>query len=231
MLCKRIVTTSTGRIIEVQAANAVTVLEVMARFALNPKWLIHLPPTMSPCETSSREGLVEYPDEAFAYFQKEGVERVVIEEKYMGSRARAVVCRTADPANSRFWITSGETGALYTRPGQSFFSDADMTEAMLRRIRAAMDVANFWGRFETDWALLDAELMPWPAKAQALLPEQYAATGGRRQRGLAKPLSYWSKRAAPSFRQMTFLRISCSARLGRISTSRPVGVTAGRWLR
>ena len=53
-----------------------------------------------------------------------------------------------------------------------------MTEAMLRRFRAAMDAANFWDRFETDWALLDGELMPWSAKAQALLPEQYAATAG-----------------------------------------------------
>ena len=92
--------------------------------------------------------------------------------------ARVVVCRTADAANSRFWITSGETGALYTRSVQSFFFDADMTEAMLRRFRAAMDAANFWDRFETDWALLDGEPMPWSAKAQALLPEQYTATAG-----------------------------------------------------
>ena len=43
---------------------------------------------MSPCETSSREGFLEYPDEAFACFQKDGVERVVIEEKHMGSGCR-----------------------------------------------------------------------------------------------------------------------------------------------
>jgi protein phosphatase len=92
VLGKRIVTTSTGRTIEVPEANAVMVLEVMARFAINPKLLIHLPPTMSPCETSSREGFLEYPDEAFACFQKDGVERVVIVEKHMGSGCRVPDC-------------------------------------------------------------------------------------------------------------------------------------------
>jgi hypothetical protein len=33
--------------------NATTALEVMRRRASNPKWLIYLPPTMSPCETSN----------------------------------------------------------------------------------------------------------------------------------------------------------------------------------
>ena len=193
MLGKRIVTTSTGRTIQVPEANAVAALEVMARFAINPKWLIHLPPTMSPCETSSREGFLVHPDEAFAYFQKEGVERAVVEEKHMGSRALAVMCRTADAANARFGITSGETGALYTRSGRSFFSDADMTEAMLGRIRAAMDAADFWDRFETDWALLDAELMPWSAKAQALLREQYAATGAVATAGLGEVVELLEK--------------------------------------
>ena len=45
----------------------------MSRFAANPKWLIYLPPTMSPSETSTKEGYLEYPDDAFAYFRHEGV--------------------------------------------------------------------------------------------------------------------------------------------------------------
>ena len=38
-----------------------TALEVMSRFAANPKWLIYLPPTMSPSETSKEPGLLEHP--------------------------------------------------------------------------------------------------------------------------------------------------------------------------
>jgi len=33
------------------------------------------------------------------------------------------------------------------------------------------------GRTKTDWVCLDCELMPWSAKAQALLKDQYAAVG------------------------------------------------------
>ena len=40
-----------------------------------------------------------------------------------------------------------------------------------------MDAAGFWQQFETDWICLDAELMPWSAKAQELLRQQYAAVG------------------------------------------------------
>src|SRR5258707_10976940 len=46
-----------------------------------PKWLIYLPPTMSPCETSKRDGLLEHPEEAFAYYLHEGVHKVVCQQK------------------------------------------------------------------------------------------------------------------------------------------------------
>ncbi len=53
--------------------------------------------------------------------------------------------------------------------------------ALLARLRAAMDETDFWATFKTDWAVLDTELMPWSAKAQALLRGQYApvATAAR----------------------------------------------------
>ncbi len=65
----------------------------MSRFAANPKWLIYLPPTMSPSETTKVEGLLEHPAEAFAYYRKEQVEQVICEQKHMGSRAVVIVCR------------------------------------------------------------------------------------------------------------------------------------------
>ena len=190
---KRIVTTAAGRTVQVPEANAAAALEVMARFAINPKWLIHLPPTMSPCETSAREGFLEHPDEAFAYFQKEGVEKVIVEEKHMGSRVLAVVCRDTDTAARRFGVTSGEAGALFTRTGRAFFNDPMMASKMLGRIRTAMDGADFWERFKSDWALIDAELMPWSAKAQSLLREQYASTGAAAQAGLGEAVELLEK--------------------------------------
>jgi len=56
----------------------------MSRFAIDPRWLIYLPPTMSPCETAKAPGYLEYPTESFGYYRHLGVARVVCEEKHMG---------------------------------------------------------------------------------------------------------------------------------------------------
>ena len=81
---KRIINTRLNRTITIREENAITALEVMSRFASNPKWLIYLPPTMSACETSRRDGLLEHPEDAFAYYLHEGVHKVVCEQKHMG---------------------------------------------------------------------------------------------------------------------------------------------------
>ncbi len=174
---KRIISTRLGRNITVREENATAALEVMSRFAANPKWLIYLPPTMSPCETSNEPGLLEHPAEAFSYFRSQGVSQVVCEEKHMGSRAVVVVCRDDDTARERFGVTDGETGIVYTRTGRRFFNDTELETQFLKRIRAAMASSGFWDEFQTSWACLDCELMPWSAKAQELLRSQYAAVG------------------------------------------------------
>ena len=46
---------------------------------------------MWPTETSGEPDLKEHPAEAFDYYRKNGVERVVCEQKHMGSRAVVVV--------------------------------------------------------------------------------------------------------------------------------------------
>jgi protein phosphatase len=185
VLGKRVVTVAGGRSITIQEANAAAALEVMTRFAVSPKWLVYLPPTMSPSETTAREGLLEHPDEAFAYFQREGVSEVVVEEKHMGSRACLVVCRGEDTARRRFGVTTGETGCVFTRTGRAFFPDRATSEAVLARLRQAMDACDFWAAQATDWALIDAEIMPWSAKAQGLISAQYAPTAAAARAGLS----------------------------------------------
>jgi protein phosphatase len=182
---KRYIQTSAGRTVTIEAENAAAALEVMSRFAVDPRWLIYLPPTMSPVETSAEPGLLEHPAEAFSYYQKLGIERVVCEEKHMGSRAIVVLCRDADTARKRFGITTGENGIVYTRTGRRFFDDLSLETAFLGRLRASFDAAGFWGEFDTNWALLDCELMPWSAKAQELLQHQYAAVGSAARHALA----------------------------------------------
>jgi protein phosphatase len=152
-------------------------MEVMSRFAANPNWLIYLPPTMSPCETSNEPGLLEHPAGAFSYFRGQGVPQVVCEEKHMGSRAVAVVCRDEDAARERFGVTEDAAGIVYTRTGRRFFNDIELEAQFLDRLRAAMTASGVWDEFQTSWACLDCELMPWSAKAQELLRSQYAAVG------------------------------------------------------
>jgi protein phosphatase len=176
-------TTLRGRVV-VAEENAAAALEVMSRFALAPQWLAYLPPTMSPCETSSMEGWLERPEEAFAHYRKNGVAEVVCEEKHMGSRAIVALCRDVDVARARFDAAVGETGAIWTRTGRSFFNDAATTEGLLARLRRAVDAAGLWDDLATDWLLLDAEIMPWSAKAGALIDAQYAPVAAASRAGL-----------------------------------------------
>ncbi|WP_159773986.1 polynucleotide kinase-phosphatase [Streptomyces sp. HM190] len=163
--------------VSIREENAAAALEVMSRFAVDPRLLPYLPPTMAPTATSHVEGYLEHPAEAFAQYKDDGVERVVCEEKHMGSRAVALVCRDADTVRRRFGVAGGPTGSLYTRTGRPFFDDEARTELVLARVREAMTAAGLWEELDTDWVLLDAELMPWSLKASGLLRTQYAAVG------------------------------------------------------
>lgn len=174
---KRIVSTRLRNNITLRDENSVAALEVMSRFAMNPKWLIYLPPTMSPSETSELEEYLEHPHEALKYYKSQGVQKVICEEKHMGSRAIVVVCKDDLTAKERFGIEGAGIGACYTRTGRNFFNDEELELSFLERIQTALTNSGFWDRFNTDWVCLDTELMPWSAKAQALLKDQYASVG------------------------------------------------------
>ena len=186
---KRIVSTRLHGNVTIREENSIAALEVMSRFAANPKWLIYLPPTMSPSETTKRPGLLEHPAEAFAYFRHAGVPRVVCEEKHMGSRAVVILCRDEDAARKNFGVTGEGIGICYTRTGRRFFDNANLEAEFLGRIRAAATTVGFWDEFKTDWFCLDCELMPWSAKAQELLKQQYAAVGASARATLAEEVA------------------------------------------
>src|SRR6185369_13661187 len=141
---KRIVSTRLHGNVNIREENATAALEVMSRFAANPKWLIYLPPTMSPSETSQAPGLLEHPAEAFAYFRHAGVPRVVCEEKHMGSRAVVIICRDEDTARKTFGVMGEGIGICYTRTGRRFFDNATLETEFLERVRAAATAAGFW---------------------------------------------------------------------------------------
>jgi protein phosphatase len=181
---KRIIDTRLARTVTIREENAIAALEVMSRFAVDPRWLAYLPPTMSPTATSHREGLLEHPDDAFSAYRAGGVERVVCEEKHMGSRAVVVLCRDPSVALSRFGIESEAAGCIFTRTGRPFFADGATESAFLARVRAGVDRAGLWEELSTGWLVLDCELLPWSVKAEELLRRQYASVGAAATRAL-----------------------------------------------
>ncbi|SDD05609.1 polynucleotide kinase-phosphatase [Nocardioides lianchengensis] len=165
--------TRTGKV-KVPEENAAAALEVMSRFAVDPRWLVHLPATMAPAPASREDGYLEHPEQAFDAYARAGVESVVCEEKHMGSRAIVVLARDEASAERRFGVADGSTGTVHTRTGRAFF-DPTLTGRRVDGLRASC--APLFEQLATDWLVLDAELLPWSAKAEGLIREQYAAVG------------------------------------------------------
>ena len=187
VLGKRVIETAHHGRITVREENAAGALEVMSRFAMDPRWLLYLPPTMAPSPTSGRPDLLEQPAEAFAAYRAEGITDVICEEKHMGSRAVLLACRDEAVAGARFGVADGMPGAVYTRTGRPFFGPGrrqargqgppGTARPLLDAVRTALGAAGLWDELGTGWVLLDCELMPWSLKAEDLLRHQYAAVG------------------------------------------------------
>jgi protein phosphatase len=173
---QRVIQTRHHGRLTIRADNAAAALEVMSRFAIDPRWLVYLPPTMSPVATAKQGADLERPEQAFDQFRNDGVSAVLCEEKHMGSRAVALVCRDEQAALARFGASGGDIGAIWTRTGRPFFKP-ELTGELLERLRAAMGKAGLFDELNASWLLLDAELLPWSAKAEDLLRGQYASVG------------------------------------------------------
>jgi protein phosphatase len=188
ILGRRTITTRLVGNVTIPDENAAAALEAMSRFAVDPRWIVYLPPTMSPPATTANEGLLEHPSEAFDYFRRSGVDQVVCEEKHMGSRAVAIVGRDPGAIERRFHIASDAGGIVYTRTGRRFFADHAFEAAVLERLRSAIDRAGLWDELASDWAALDMEVMPWSVKAGELLVNQYSAVASAAEQAFEEAL-------------------------------------------
>ncbi len=177
VLGKRVIETGRSGTVTVRAQNALAALEVMSRFAIDPRWLVYLPPTMSPTATTGLPGLLEHPAEAFGAYRTAAVDEVICEEKHMGSRAVVVACRDERAAARQFGVSGQGSGVIYTRTGRPFFADPKIEREIISRVISAVTAAGLWSELATDWLVLDCELLPWSAKAAELLAEQYAPAG------------------------------------------------------
>lgn len=197
--------------IQIPEENSLAALEVMSRFAVDPRWLIYLPPTMAACPTATEGPFLERPEQAMDHYASRGVTDLVVEEKHMGSRALLVVTQSADAAKARFGVEDGKTGVIFTRTGRPFFKDEQMEAAVVERVSAAMSASGLWKQFGSDWVLLDAELMPWSAKAQDLLKRQYLPTVSAAEQSAAALLGALGSKAESE--ELEQLRAKAEVRL------------------
>ena len=137
--------------------------------------IVYLPPTMSPTPKASRlEGYLEHPMEAFEYYQSNGVETMVVEKKHMGSRGILFLFKNKEVAKD--YIDRETVGTIYTRTGRAFFKK-DLEEQMVSVLNEDLVKSGYFETHNTDFVLLDAEILPWNLKAKDLILNQYAHVG------------------------------------------------------
>ena len=214
-----------GRI-KVHEENAAAALEIMSRFAVDPRWLVYLPPTMAPPATSNLDGYLEHPAQALAEFAAAGVTEIVCEEKHMGSRAIVVLARDAATAAKRFGVSDGSSGIVYTRTGRPFFDDAATMSALVARLRDACEP--LLDDLGTDWVALDCELLPWSAKAEELIRSQYASVGAAAGAAIPDAITALQRAAARGLDVGDLLTASGSAPRTLRGSGKPTHGTVGR---
>jgi len=198
VLGRRMIPTRLIGNVTIREGQSAAALEVMSRFAVDPRWLIYLPPTMSPCETSQDANFLEHPAEALAYFRQEGLTQVIAQRKHMGSRAVVIIGRDPAAIQRTFGVSEEGLGICLTRTGRRFFTDPALEIALLQRLHEALTHADFWGRYSSDWFCFDGELMPWSAKAQQLLVSQYAPVAASGASSFSELESLFSHMPSPA---------------------------------
>lgn len=169
-----IVHTRTHGNIRVSSEHARSALETVSRFSVDPRVMVYIPPTMAPAATSDLPDILEHTDQALAQYREDGIDRVVVEEKHMGSRAIMILGKDDDTIEKAFGYPAPAGGICYSRNGRDFFNNAALHEDRVKRARAAVGKAGLWEELDCEWLMLDCEIMPWSLKAGRLLTDTYA---------------------------------------------------------
>lgn len=145
-------------------------IDTVSHFTVPLGQLVYIPPTMSPTpETSALDGFLEHPAEAIRYYRNQGVQTLIAEKKHMGSRAILLLFKNRAAARKLTGVDS--LGTIYTRTGRRFF-DKETEQQLIGRLNE--DLRDYFERHDTEFVLLDAEIMPWNLKAKELISSQYA---------------------------------------------------------
>jgi polynucleotide kinase-phosphatase len=150
-------------------------LDDLSHFTLPLEDIVYLPPTMSPTpKPSGLEEYLEHPQEAFEYYQANGVDKMVVEKKHMGSRGILFLFKNQEIAKE--YVGREMLGTIYTRTGRAFFQK-ELQEKVVSALNQDLVKSGYFEKYNTDFVLLDAEILPWNLKAKDLILNQYAHVG------------------------------------------------------
>lgn len=131
-----------------------------------------LSPTMAPVDFNPEyPAALEHPATALAYYRARGVREVVIQPKWMGSRAHLLVFRTPELA-ARAGFARQVT--VTSRGGYPFFDKAQLDEI---EPKVLADLNWHHGDSLQDFVAFDAEVLPWVYKAEGLIREEFRKPG------------------------------------------------------
>ncbi|MBM7663592.1 polynucleotide kinase-phosphatase [Solibacillus kalamii] len=163
--------TTSGEQIAIPKENAMAAMDTFSHYTLPLEQVIYIPPTMSPTpQTAALPDYLEHPAEAFNYYKKNGIQKMIAEKKHMGSRAVIFIAKNREVAKKL--INSDSLGYITTRTGRAFFEKLQQQQ-MVGKIHAELMAKNYFERFNTSFVLMDAEILPWNLKAHRLIDQQY----------------------------------------------------------
>ena len=153
----------------------------MSRFAIDPRWLVYLPPTMSPPATSERDRSARAPGGGVRGLPARRRRPASCARRSTWARAPSSSCAATPRSRARRFGVDDSAAAgvdLHAHRPRVLRRRRRSRPALLDRVRAAFDRDRTCGTSSTtDWVVLDCELLPWSAKAEELLRTQYASVG------------------------------------------------------
>lgn len=131
-----------------------------------------LSPTMAPVDFNPEfPDVLEHPATALAYYRARGVHDLVVQPKWMGSRAHVLAFRelaTAKRAGFERQVT------VTSRGGFPFF-DKEQLDAVEAQVLT--DLNWLHGDSVQDFVAFDAEVLPWVYKAEGLIRDEFRKPG------------------------------------------------------
>lgn len=175
-----LVQTAAGYSFSVTNTQFAATVELLQMETVSPRWLIYLPPSMSPPQPATEPGHLEHPHEAFSYYEKKGQTHVVVQEKCAGRRAVVVICRDAAAARKHFGAQDDRIGVVYSRYGRPLLTDPADERELLSQLQAGAEAAGLWEALKTDWLCLEGQLsgaqfQPGQSEEQARIAAGVAA--------------------------------------------------------